>query len=205
MPAPRIGQMGQKYHEPHGQHDDDHGEVARQMQLHAAPDGGPPGGAAARVVAPQLGHRQVGGQRAQVVGGLRGEGGLQAVLVLRHVQIALGECLAEQGGGRFAVAVAGAGGGGHASLAILTVTSSTMPAQLVTVKIHICVQTASTAGKCEKTPQPAQYERRIPQPAQYERQVSRISGRRRSPAVRSPAPGPATVVPPRGPRPRRRR
>ena len=138
IPAPRIGQIGQKYQAPavrptasHTvEHDDDHRQVAGQMDLHTAARGCPPGGSAARVVAPQLGQRQIGDELSQLGGGVCGECGLQPGLVLAHLEVALSQRRPELVRGLLPLAVAGpdgrSGWGGHEvpPVSILTVPSS---------------------------------------------------------------------------------
>ena len=116
MPAPRMGQIGQKYQapggqadrEPHREHDDDHRQVAGQVNLDAPACRRPLRLPAPGVVAPQLGQRQVGDELAQFRGGVGAERGGNARLVLVHREVALCQRLAELVRGLLPLAVAGA-------------------------------------------------------------------------------------------------
>jgi len=114
------GARGQADGQPHREHDDDHREIAGHMDLNTSARGGTPGFATARVVATQLGKRQVGHEQAQLGGGVCAERGLQPGLVLVHREIPLGHRLAELVGGLLALAITGpdrlCGWGGHGCL-----------------------------------------------------------------------------------------
>jgi hypothetical protein len=77
------------------------------VKADAETGGAPPRGPALRIVATKLRERQVGEKPAQLIGGVRGESGLQPVLVLGHREVALCHRLAQLTRGPLAVAVAG--------------------------------------------------------------------------------------------------
>ena len=80
MPAPRIGQIGQKYQEP----------VPRPTASHTVNTMTTMATYAARIVATELGNRQVDGELAQVGCRVGVVHLLQPRLVFGHVEVALG-------------------------------------------------------------------------------------------------------------------
>jgi hypothetical protein len=128
MPAPRIGQIGQKYHAPAVRPTAIQTVSTMTTIARYAPRwmrtprraARLARGLALRIVATKLRERQVGDELAQFAGGVSGERGLQSTLVLVEHEIALRQCLAQLGGGALTVVVAGAngrdGGCGHGLL-----------------------------------------------------------------------------------------
>ena len=116
MPAPRIGQIGQKYQAPavrptasHTvEHDDDHRQVAAPggSGRRGAPRPGEPRGRAGRCAAIWASGRSATSV-VQFGGGVSGERGLQPGLVLVHREVALCQCRPELVRGLLPLAVAG--------------------------------------------------------------------------------------------------
>ena len=75
--------------QPHGEHDGDHRQISAEVNAYAEPCRVLSGGLALGIVAAKLRERQVCDELAQLAGGVRGEGGLQPVLVLVHREVAL--------------------------------------------------------------------------------------------------------------------
>jgi hypothetical protein len=101
------GSCGEADDQPDGQHDDDHRQVGREVDLHAAPRRLPSSLRPRRIVTPDPVKGQITDQLLQLGGGVSGERGLQPGLVLIQSEIALHQCLAQLIRGQLPLAVTG--------------------------------------------------------------------------------------------------
>lgn len=112
IPQPKMGHTGQKYHppppNPTASQMPSMSEVGGEVDAHAETCGPGLGGTPARVIVPQTAEGKIGDEGVEFVGVVRAEGPAQPVFVLRHRQVALGQCKSEVTRGPFPFVVPGA-------------------------------------------------------------------------------------------------